>query len=89
MAFAGYIADRFGRKKALIYSSVPALVSYISLAAGESVGVILFGRFLSGSVIGWVFTCLPMYSGEISDVRIKYRKVGLTLKETFNSYEPI
>lgn len=65
------MADRLGRKKVLLLSACPALIGYICLAAGTSVGLVFFARILSGLVIGMVFTVLPMYCGEIAHVRRK------------------
>ncbi|KAL0276888.1 UNVERIFIED_CONTAM: hypothetical protein PYX00_004356 [Menopon gallinae] len=68
---AGFLAERYGKKKTLIMSSLPAFVSWICLAVGTTVEMVYLGRFISGFTVGWIFTVLPMYCGEIAQDTVR------------------
>ena len=63
------MADKLGRRSTLLLSAIPCVISWICLAAGTSVGIVYFARILAGLFVGMVFTVLPMYCGEIGEVK--------------------
>lgn len=71
--FAGYVAQRFGRKRGLLIVAVPIAVHYVCLAVADAVWVLYLGRIIAGFGIGWTFTVLPMYTGEVSEVSTKQK----------------
>ncbi|CAH1135590.1 unnamed protein product [Ceutorhynchus assimilis] len=63
---AGYYADKFGRKKALIASAVPMIIGFLITAFAKQVELYYVARFLVGIGTGSAFTVVPMYIGEIA-----------------------
>lgn len=66
---AAYSSDRIGRKKTLLLcSGLPMLICYVTAAAAKHVFLYYISRFLSGFAIGAIYTVLPNYISEISEV---------------------
>lgn len=63
----GFIAEKFGRKPALLCIAVPHFISYITMAFAKTVYLFYFGRFFGGVAVGGGYTLLPMYIAEISE----------------------
>nr|XP_967531.2 PREDICTED: facilitated trehalose transporter Tret1 [Tribolium castaneum] len=63
----GFLADKLGRKVTLMSLAVPYIVSFLTLAFAEVVGLFYFARVLTGLAVGGVFTVFPMYIGEIAE----------------------
>ena len=68
---AGYVAEKFGRKMTLLSSVVPFTVGWAMIAAADNLTVIYVARVISGFALAIPFTVLPMYVGEIAEVRQK------------------
>lgn len=62
-----FIAERFGRKIALLCVAVPHLVSFLIFAFAKSVYLYYFARILGGIAVGGAFTLLPMYISEVAE----------------------
>ena len=63
----GWIADRWGRKSAMMFCGVPYLIGYMILSyahfaptATAFKGVLLTGRFISGMGMGWASTAVSV-----------------------------
>ncbi|KAK5640546.1 hypothetical protein RI129_011357 [Pyrocoelia pectoralis] len=69
--FSGFILDVIGRKKGVLMTSVPFFVSWLMVAYAKSVAVLLVARFIAGIADGAAFCAVPMYLGEIADVKIR------------------
>ena len=63
---AGKLADKHGRKTALMAVAVPLLVGSLLCACAPVVSVILIGRLLAGLGIGACSNLVPMYISEIA-----------------------
>ena len=64
---AGVIADRWGRKLALLLAGVPYLVGYLMMTLAYLIGdiaafkaVLLTGRLLTGVGMGWSCLAVPV-----------------------------
>lgn len=64
---AGWIADHWGRKPALLLAGIPYLVGYLMIALAHLIGdavafktVLLIGRLLSGVGLGWSCMAVPV-----------------------------
>uniref|UniRef100_A0A1B6CDW6 Major facilitator superfamily (MFS) profile domain-containing protein n=1 Tax=Clastoptera arizonana TaxID=38151 RepID=A0A1B6CDW6_9HEMI len=68
---AGYLMEKFGRKKCIIYVTTLQFSSWILILIGQSVSSLYIARFLSGLFFGLISTVEPIYIGEIaqSDIR--------------------
>ncbi|XP_064357145.1 solute carrier family 2, facilitated glucose transporter member 4 [Dromaius novaehollandiae] len=70
----GLLADRLGRKRAMIASNALAFVggALMGLAKlGPSYTLIILGRFLVGAYSGLASGLVPMYVGEIAPTRLR------------------
>ncbi|MFB3784984.1 MAG: sugar porter family MFS transporter [bacterium] len=64
--FAGFLSDRFGRKKLLFLSAVLYAISGVFSAIPRTFGQFLAARFVSGLGIGASSMICPVYIAEIS-----------------------
>lgn len=62
-----FIAEKFGRKTALLCVAIPHLISFLIFAFAKSVYLYYFARILGGIAVGAAFTLLPMYISEIAE----------------------
>jgi sugar porter (SP) family MFS transporter len=77
VAFAGMIADRFGRKKTLILSASLLLISAIGCMIAPNLKLLIIYRLIGGSGVGIASMLSPLYISEISWPRIRGRMVSL------------
>jgi SP family facilitated glucose transporter-like MFS transporter 8 len=69
---AGYLADLLGRRRLMLFSAVPMLVSWVMIVWGKnSIPVLYTARFIQGFTSGVVTVALPLYSDEIAEVRVR------------------
>ena len=74
---AGLVADRWGRKVALLLAGVPYLVGYLMMTLAHLIGdptafkaVLLTGRLLTGVGMGW--SCMAgAVSGHVLATKLK------------------
>nr|XP_033333580.1 facilitated trehalose transporter Tret1-like isoform X2 [Megalopta genalis] len=82
--FAGaYLADRFGRKRCLMFSSVFFIVGWIIVLFAKTVVALYIARVLLGVGVGISYTANPMYISEVSDVNIRGALGTLTAVNVF------
>ncbi|KAJ8932855.1 hypothetical protein NQ318_017800 [Aromia moschata] len=62
----GYLADKIGRKHALMSCAIPYIVSCLMLAFSKTAVLYYIARFITGSAVGGVYTVISMYVGEIA-----------------------
>lgn len=67
---AGPTIRTLGLKSSLTVSAIPGIVAWITISAasGSNVIFLIFGRILSGIVVGMGFYILPIYIADISQV---------------------
>ncbi len=75
--FAGWIADFFGRKKALIISAILIMISATWSGLATSVPQLILARLLGGVGIGAATVVCPLYISEISPEQYRGRMVTL------------
>ncbi|XP_018576205.1 facilitated trehalose transporter Tret1-2 homolog [Anoplophora glabripennis] len=68
---AGIAADKIGRKKTLLISAIPFIITFVLNIVATHVYYFFASRFLCGLAVGIVFTVLPMYIGEIADDEVR------------------
>ncbi|MFM7329877.1 MAG: sugar porter family MFS transporter [Bacteroidota bacterium] len=74
-AFGGYPADRYGRKKTLLWIGILFLVSAIGAAVAPEVYSFMFFRFVGGLSIGASSVVAPVYISEIAPPAYRGRLV--------------
>jgi len=68
---AGKIADRLGRKWAIVLTAVPFAVSWLTLTTTENVDSVYAARFIGGLGAGAACVLVPVYVGEIAQASIR------------------
>ncbi|QDS98492.1 MFS transporter [Adhaeretor mobilis] len=77
LPFAGYVCNRFGRKKAILTIAVLYLISAIASAFAPNYWTLTAARFLGG--VGWSSISLAsMYIGEIAPPKWRGKLVSMT-----------
>ncbi len=75
--FAGYLSDRFGRKKMLLVSALLFAISAIGSALPANIGQFVIARFVGGLGVGMASMLSPLYISEIAPARNRGRLVTL------------
>ncbi|KAI4461063.1 sugar transporter-like [Holotrichia oblita] len=65
----GYLGDSIGRKRSLISTAILSALSFGLLAFGKNLYIYYIARFIGGICIGIFLTVIPMYIGEVAEVR--------------------
>lgn len=68
---AGILVEKIGRKKGLLFSTVPFLIGWILVASARSIYQLYVARLIFGFALAVPFTILPMYIGEIAETSIR------------------
>jgi MFS transporter, SP family, arabinose:H+ symporter len=76
-AIAGYLSDRFGRKRVLITTAVFFTVSSLLSALTTSFGLFVFARIMGGVAVGGAILIAPVYIAEISPPKLRGSLVSL------------
>jgi MFS transporter, SP family, arabinose:H+ symporter len=74
---AGYLSDRFGRKKVLIVTAILFIISSIGAMVPRTLGEFLVARFIGGLGIGAASMLSPLYISEIAPSKNRGRLVSL------------
>lgn len=74
---AGFISDRFGRKKALSISAVLFLISAVFSAIAPDLTTFIMARLVGGFGVGIAAMVAPLYISEVSPPRIRGRLVAM------------
>ncbi len=76
-AVGGWISDRIGRRKVLIYSAVLFALSSVGAALPRNLAEFTVARVLGGIAIGAASVLAPLYIAEVSPPHIRGRLVSL------------
>ncbi|XP_077261612.1 solute carrier family 2, facilitated glucose transporter member 8-like isoform X1 [Temnothorax americanus] len=68
---AGYLGDRWGRKRALLSSLVPFIIGWTLVITAGHVAQLCVARFILGLALSITFTIVPMYCGEIAEISVR------------------
>lgn len=68
-ALSGYITDKFGRKKVLIFAGLLFTVSAIGTALSQTFTLFVWARIVGGIGIGLASSVSPMYIAEIAPAK--------------------
>jgi sugar porter (SP) family MFS transporter len=74
---AGWLSDRFGRKRVLLLSAVLFTVSAVWCGMPSSADALVVARIVGGVGVGIASMVSPMYIAEVSPPRIRGRMVSL------------
>ncbi|KMQ96530.1 facilitated trehalose transporter tret1-like protein [Lasius niger] len=68
---AGYLGERWGRKRTALFAVVPFLIGWALVATAAHIAQLYVARLIFGFALGIPFTVLPMYCGEIAETSIR------------------
>lgn len=68
---AGYLGERWGRKRTALFAVVPFSIGWALVATASHVAQLYVARLIFGFALGIPFTVLPMYCGEIAETSIR------------------
>ncbi|GAB2564002.1 sugar porter family MFS transporter [Spirosoma aerophilum] len=74
---AGRLADRYGRRPALMVAAGVFAVSSIGMALAGSLTTFMVARFVAGIGVGMASMLSPMYIAEVSPAEIRGRNVAI------------
>ena len=74
---AGRLADRYGRRPALMVAAGIFAVSSIGMAFSASLSLFMVARFVAGIGVGMASMLSPMYIAEVSPAEIRGRNVAI------------
>jgi len=74
---AGYLSDRFGRRRILIFSAVLFAGSAVGASLPKTLALFAVARFAGGVAIGVASVLAPLYIAEVSPPKIRGRLVSL------------
>jgi SP family arabinose:H+ symporter-like MFS transporter len=77
LSFAGWLTDKYGRKKVLLLTATLFTISAFGCALIDSFSILVIYRFLGGMGVGIASMLSPMYISEISPPAIRGRLVAL------------
>jgi SP family sugar porter-like MFS transporter len=74
---SGFVADRYGRKKPLIFAAILFIISAYGTGNADTYSLFIFYRILGGVGIGLASTLSPLYIAEISPAQYRGRFVSI------------
>lgn len=74
---AGFLADKYGRKKLLIFSAFVFFVSSWGTGASNNIPTFILARLVGGIAIGLAADLSPMYIAEVAPAHIRGKLVTL------------
>lgn len=77
VAFAGWLSDKFGRKRIMIVAAIFFIISGVGCALANNITELIAYRIIGGVAIGIVSVTCPLYISEISPTLYRGRMVSL------------
>lgn len=76
-AIAGYLSDKYGRKKILLLSAFLFIISSYGCMIAENPGLLVSARIIGGVGVGFAAMVAPMFIAELSPANLRGRLVSL------------
>ena len=76
-AVAGLLADKFGRKKILLFSALLFIISALGCAIAATPAFLVIARIVGGIGVGFAAMVAPMFISELSPANMRGRLVSL------------
>jgi len=82
--FAGGLADKYGRKKIMIFTAVSFMISALGCAFSNNVIILIFFRILTGITVGGISVVGPMYISEVAPAQkrgtlVSFNQLAITI----------
>ncbi|KAJ1959632.1 hypothetical protein GGI12_004240 [Dipsacomyces acuminosporus] len=75
--FAGWLADKYSRKRTIIAGAVLFIIGSIIQCAAANRGMLIAGRFINGLSVGFLSMVVPMFQSEVAAPEVRGRLVSL------------
>ncbi len=76
-AVAGYLSDRFGRKKILVASALLFIISALGCMVAGTPSVLVVARMIGGIGVGFAAMVAPMFIAELAPAHLRGRLVSI------------
>nr|WP_121270905.1 sugar porter family MFS transporter [Pedobacter schmidteae] len=76
-ALAGYLSDKYGRKKILLMSAFLFIISSVGCMVAGSPGFLVVARIVGGIGVGFAAMVAPMFIAELSPANLRGRLVSV------------
>ncbi|MGG0159511.1 sugar porter family MFS transporter [Bacillus velezensis] len=76
-AFCGRVADRYGRKNAIIWLGVLFTIGAVGTGLAKSIGILLLFRIELGIAVGGASALVPLYLSEMAPAAVRGRIASL------------
>lgn len=76
-AFCGRFADRYGRKKAIIWLGVLFTIGAVGTGLAKGIGILLLFRIELGIAVGGASALVPLYLSEMAPAAVRGRVASL------------
>ena len=74
--FSGYVSDRVGRKKVILFADIMFTLGALLMAAAQQIWVLMVGRFVVGAGVGVAAQIIPLYLSEMAPTEIRGKMVA-------------
>ncbi|XP_046141919.1 facilitated trehalose transporter Tret1-like [Osmia bicornis bicornis] len=74
---SGLLIDRIGRKWFLYMTTIPILAGWILIFVAKKWLLLFMGRLVAGLSVGAIYTVVPIYTGEITEPRVRGAASGI------------
>lgn len=75
-AIAGYLSDRYGRKKVLLVSALLFIASALGCLFADSIAVLVVARLIGGLGVGFAAMVAPLFIAELAPAHLRGRLVS-------------
>lgn len=75
-AIAGYLSDKYGRRKILLLSAILFIISAIGCAIAQTPSILVAARIIGGVGVGFAAMVAPMFISELSPAALRGRLVS-------------
>lgn len=69
--FSGYISDKIGRKKVILFADIMFVLGSTTMAFAPEIWVLMLGRIIVGIGVGVAAQIVPLYLSEIAPTEIR------------------
>ncbi|CAL8125629.1 unnamed protein product [Orchesella dallaii] len=69
--FAGFALDTLGRRKSMLFLTVPFIIGWLFIAFAQNWFMVLFGRFVTGFCGGCFSIAAPIFTAETADASVR------------------
>ncbi|ODN01431.1 Facilitated trehalose transporter Tret1 [Orchesella cincta] len=69
--FAGFALDTLGRRKSMLFLTIPFIIGWLFIGLAQNFFMVLFGRFVTGFCGGAFSIAAPIFTAETADASVR------------------